>query len=174
METTLVETETATYGNTSLCYQCAKCSSGCPVSEEMDILPHQVIHLASLGLEDRVLYTDTIWICANCYACAVKCPNDIDITGVMNSLKQKALDKGITPRRPEVCTFHKVFANDIYRRGKVHELWIMGEYNLRMRKPFKNMMLAPRMFLKNKLKLRPPREVRGFRGWLKKILSRKR
>ena len=173
METTLLETETRTYGNTSLCYQCAKCSSGCPISEEMDMLPHQVIHLASLGLEQRVLSTETIWVCANCYACAVKCPNDIDITGLMNDLKQKAIAQDIAPSRPEVYQFHKVFANDVLKRGKAHELWIMGEYNLRLRKPFKNVLLAPRMFLKNKLKLKPPKQVRGFRGWVHKLLSRK-
>jgi heterodisulfide reductase subunit C len=173
METTLLETETTTFGNTALCFQCAKCSSGCPISEEMDVLPHQVIHLASLGLTKRVLSTDTIWICANCYACAVKCPNDIDITGIMNSLKQKAIERGMEPSRPEIYKFHQVFAQDVYRRGKAHELWIMGEYNMRLRKPFKNVMLAPKMFLKNKLKIRPPKQVRGFKGWLKKLLSKK-
>jgi len=167
-----LEDTNISYQNTSLCYQCAKCSSGCPIIEEMDMLPHQVIHLSSLGLEERVLNTETIWICANCYACAVKCPNDIDITGIMNKLKQMALDKGIEPKRKDVYKFHKTFANDILKRGKAHELRIMGEYNFRLRRPFKNVLLAPKMFLKNKLKIRPPKAVKGFRHWIK-ILLRK-
>lgn len=155
------------YQDTSLCYQCGKCSGGCPVIEAMDVLPHQVIHLASLGLEEKVLDTETIWICANCYACAVKCPNDIDITGVMNNLKQLAVEKGVKAKRKDIYVFHKVFTNDILRRGKVHELRIMGEYNLRLFKPFKNAMLAPKMFFKNKLYFIPPKAVRGFRRWMK-------
>ncbi|SRR6056297_107097 len=172
MEVTELEEKNISYQNTSLCYQCAKCSSGCPVIEEMDVYPHQVIHLASLGLEEKVLNTETIWICANCYACAVKCPNDIDITGIMNNLKQKALEKGIKPKRPDVYKFHQTFAQDILKRGKAHELRIMGEYNLRLRKPFKNVLLAPKMFLKNKLKIQPPKAVKGFRNWIKKLLKK--
>jgi heterodisulfide reductase subunit C len=174
MENTLLESVDETMGDSSLCYQCGKCSSGCPVGEEMDLLPHQIIHLVSLGMEDRVLDTRTIWICASCYACAVKCPNDINITSIMNDLKQKALDKGIKPKIPEVYRFHQVFTQDVFRRGKAHELFIMGEYNLRLMKPFKNILLAPQMFLKNKLKLLPPRSVKGFRGWIHKMIKMRR
>ena len=62
--------------NPSFCYQCAKCSAGCPVAEEMDLLPHQVIHAVALGEEAEVLDAETMWICAGCYTCAVRCPND--------------------------------------------------------------------------------------------------
>jgi len=174
METHLLESVNEILGDTSLCYQCAKCSNGCPVVEEMDILPHQVIHLASLGMEEKVLDSRTIWICANCYACAVKCPNDINITSVMNNLKQKAIDGGMKPKIPEVYQFHQVFTQDIIRRGKAHELFIMGEYNLRLGKPFKNVLLAPKMFLKNKLQLLPPKAVKGFRGWAHKLMAKRR
>src|SRR6056297_677675 len=169
-----LEDTNISYQNTSLCYQCAKCSSGCPIIEEMDMLPHQVIHLSSLGLEERVLDSETIWICASCYACAVKCPNDIDITGIMNALKNQASEKGIKSKRPEVYKFHKTFTEDIFRRGKAHELRIMGEYNLRLGKPFKNMLLAPKMFLNNKLKIFPPVAVKGFRKWIRRILAKRK
>lgn len=168
-----MKANTKQYGDTSLCYQCAKCSAGCPIGEELDVYPHQVIHLASLGLEDRVLDSATIWICASCYACAVKCPNDIDITGIMTKLKNLAVQRGVESKRPEVYQFHKTFTEDVFRRGKAHELRIMGEYNLRIRKPFKNILLAPKMFLKNKLKFLPPKTVKGFRGWFRKILRKK-
>ncbi|MDR3604234.1 MAG: 4Fe-4S dicluster domain-containing protein, partial [Syntrophaceae bacterium] len=35
------------------CYQCGKCSAGCPVAPEMDLLPHQLVRLAVLGDVDR-------------------------------------------------------------------------------------------------------------------------
>ncbi len=156
------------YRETSLCYQCGKCSSGCPVVEEMDIFPHLVIHLVSLGMEDQVLNNETPWICASCYACAVKCPNDIDIPGIMTQLKQLAQENGIKPKRNDIYKFHKTFTEDILRRGKVHEFRIMMEYNLRLGKPFKNATLGPKMLLKNKLHFKPPKAVKGFREWIKK------
>ncbi len=171
METTDINTEFAIRDKSSLCYQCSKCSSGCPVAEEMDLLPHQVMHLASLGLEDRVLGSETIWICANCYACAVKCPNDINITAVMNDLKKKAVEQGYDCKRPEIYQFHKVFSDEVYRRGRVHELRIMGEYNLKIKAPFKNAELAPQMFMKNKLSLLPPKKIKGFKHWIRGIRS---
>ncbi|MFC1496910.1 4Fe-4S dicluster domain-containing protein [Verrucomicrobiota bacterium] len=152
-----------------LCYQCAKCSSGCPVADKMDILPHQLIHLLSLGMEDRVLKANTIWICAGCFTCAVRCPNDIDITSVMDELRHKAIKLGIKSPIPSVMTFHKAFITDILRRGRIHELRMMGEYNLRSGKPLNNISLAPKMFLKGKLHLLPPKAVNGFRKWIKRI-----
>ncbi len=168
MEFNELEKKKILYKETTLCYQCGKCSSGCPLVEEMDMFPHIVIHLASLGLEEKVLNTDTIWICASCYACAVKCPNDIEIPGIMNQLKQMAVEKGLKPKRNEIYKFHKTFTGDILRRGKVHEFRIMLEYNLRLGKPFKNAMLGPKMLFKNKLHFTPPKEVKGFRKWLEK------
>ena len=156
------------YKDALLCYQCAKCSGGCPVAEEMDMFPHVVIHLASLGLEKTVFNSETIWICASCYACSVKCPNDIEIPNIMNQLKQMAVDEGFEPKRQDVYKFHKAFTDDILRRGKVHELRIMIEYNLRLGKLFKNAMLAPKMLFKNKLHFIPPKAVKGFRKWIKK------
>ncbi len=153
----------------SLCYQCGKCSTGCPISDSMDMLPHQVIHLLSLGMEERTLKLKTIWLCAGCYTCAVRCPNDIDVTAVMGALRQEALARGVDCPCPEVLTFHRNFLHDLGRRGRVHELRMMGEYNLRTGQPLHNASLAPKMFLKGRLSLLPPKGVRGFKKWIKKL-----
>ena len=158
--------------NPSLCYQCGKCSAGCPVADEMDLLPHQVIHLASLGMEERTLRSATIWICAGCYTCAVRCPNDINVTAVMDDLREKAIAAKVKCPRPEVLKFHQAFLADVARRGRVHELRMMGEYNLRMRNPFKNAMLGPKMFLRGRLHLLPPKGVKGFRRWVRRLWKR--
>ena len=162
---------TLTKENPALCYQCAKCSTGCPISEEMDLLPHQVIHMLSLGMRERALLANTYWFCAGCYACAVRCPNDIDVTSVMDDLRAEAIERGIRCPRPELVTFHRAFLQDIARRGRVHEMRMMGEFNLRSGKPFNNVLLAPRLFLKGRLHLLP-RGVRGFRRWIKRLWKR--
>jgi len=151
----------------SLCYQCAKCSTGCPVAGEMDMLPHQVIHLLSLGMEERALRTKTIWICAGCYTCAVRCPNDIDVTDVMGALRGRAVAEGIACPLPEALVFHRNFLRDVGRRGRVHEMRMMGEYNLRIGQPLNNADVGRKMFFKGRLRLFPPRAVRGFRRWMK-------
>ncbi len=68
------------------CYQCGKCSAGCPVAFSMDVLPSQVIRMAQLGLEE-VLDTQTIWTCAACLTCVARCPKEIDLPRIMEALR---------------------------------------------------------------------------------------
>lgn len=46
----------------NLCFQCAKCASGCPVSYAMDYTPTQLVHAIQLGLTALVLNSKTIWL----------------------------------------------------------------------------------------------------------------
>ncbi|SKC76765.1 4Fe-4S dicluster domain-containing protein [Maledivibacter halophilus] len=69
------------------CYQCMKCSSGCPFIEEMDYKPHQMIKLIKLGLFEKVLKSESLWICASCMACSSRCPRDIEPAKVFEGLR---------------------------------------------------------------------------------------
>lgn len=69
------------------CIQCGKCSAGCPASEGMDILPHQVIRLLQTGQLDKVMESKTIWRCASCFTCAQRCPREIDIAKVLEAVR---------------------------------------------------------------------------------------
>ncbi len=69
-----------------LCFQCGACSSGCPMTQEMDYLPSKVIRMAQLGLEEA-LDSKTIWVCTTCFNCEVRCPRGIDIANVMEALR---------------------------------------------------------------------------------------
>jgi heterodisulfide reductase subunit C len=53
----------------------------------MDIHPHMVLRTIMFGLTD-VLESNTIWLCASCFMCAERCPRDIDMARVMESLRQ--------------------------------------------------------------------------------------
>jgi heterodisulfide reductase subunit C len=74
--------------NLLACYQCGKCSAGCPVVAQMDILPNQIVRLAQLGLEDDLLESKAIWVCASCMTCNVRCPKGINIAEVIEVLRQ--------------------------------------------------------------------------------------
>lgn len=79
--------------NLFVCYQCGKCSAGCPAVDDMDILPNQIIRYAQLGLKDELLESRAIWVCASCMTCNVRCPKGINIAEVIEALRQLLLRK---------------------------------------------------------------------------------
>jgi heterodisulfide reductase subunit C len=82
--------------NYKRCYQCKTCSLSCPFTTDMDYLPHQLIRKAQLGELSDLLSSKTIWYCASCETCVTRCPNQIDIPRLMDSLRQMALQKRAT------------------------------------------------------------------------------
>jgi heterodisulfide reductase subunit C len=79
--------------NLLACYQCGKCSAGCPAVSEMDILPNQIIRFAQLGFKEELLESKSIWICASCFTCNARCPKGINIAEVIEALRQILLRK---------------------------------------------------------------------------------
>ena len=86
--------------NLNLCYQCGKCSAGCPMSFAMDLLPNQIVRLVQLGLEDDIGKSRTIWLCASCLTCTVRCPKGVDISRVMEALRLITLRKNVDVIEP--------------------------------------------------------------------------
>ncbi len=84
------------------CYQCGKCSAGCPMASHMDILPNQVIRMAQLGMKEKLLASRTIWTCVSCFTCNSRCPKNIRIAEVMESLRQTALRNGLRDDRLKI------------------------------------------------------------------------
>lgn len=87
--------ETLSGQNLYACYQCGKCSAGCPIVSSMDILPNQIARLVQLGEEQSVLGSKTIWLCASCLQCVSRCPKGVDIARIMDSLRNVILRKGL-------------------------------------------------------------------------------
>lgn len=79
--------------NLLACYQCGKCSAGCPAVSQMDILPNQIIRLAQLGQEDELLASNAIWLCASCMTCNTRCPKGINIAEVIEAIRLILLRK---------------------------------------------------------------------------------
>ncbi len=76
------------------CYQCGKCSAGCPMGEAMDLLPNQIIRLLQMGQVEDVKKSKTIWICASCFTCEARCPKGVDLSKIMEALRVLLLRKG--------------------------------------------------------------------------------
>ncbi|WP_287153215.1 4Fe-4S dicluster domain-containing protein [Candidatus Solincola tengchongensis] len=152
-----------------LCFQCGKCSTGCLFTPAMDLLPHQAMKLVQLGEEERLLSSRTIWICASCVTCTARCPNDIDVAGVIDALRQMALEKGVRPAERNVPLFHFCFLGNIRATGRISEPVLMGAYKALSGDLFSDIGLAVEMLRKGKIKL-VPSLVRGRRE-IRRIFS---
>jgi heterodisulfide reductase subunit C len=97
----------------------------------MDIYPDEVIRRLTLGQLDRVLTSDTIWVCSACETCTTRCPNLVDIAGVMDHLKELALRRGIQTPQKRSRVFHESFLTEIRKRGRVFEGGLMQRYMMR-------------------------------------------
>jgi heterodisulfide reductase subunit C len=77
------------------CMQCGTCSGSCPMLEEMQISPRQLVALAHFGLSDLLLKADTVWLCASCHTCEARCPRGLDLPKLMEAIRQVALRKNV-------------------------------------------------------------------------------
>ena len=122
------------------CYQCGTCSGSCPAIEAMDHSPRAIMHLIQLGREETVLSSRTPWVCASCYACAVRCPREIDITDLMASLRRLAVESAVPSVRS--MAFERTFLDIVRRDGRMFELEMLLRYKLRSG-PLDLVQLAP-------------------------------
>lgn len=156
--------------NVYLCYQCVKCSSGCPVAEFFDWQPNQIMRALQLGQEDIALQSETPWLCASCQTCTTRCPQDLDIAGIMEWLTREALERGIKPPVPEVKIFNDAFMREVRIWGRAYEPGMMVE--MKLRDPgsmFDDIDLYTRMLKKMKVSFipsfgHPPRNVKPVAG----------
>lgn len=128
------------------CIQCGTCTGSCPVSYTMDITPRELIALFRAGEIETILSSRTIWICASCYACTVRCPQDVRLTDIMYALKRLAIDNEIFPRRFPVHSLSKSFVGYTNRFGRSYEPGLIVSYSLKTN-PLKLFGMIP-MFLR--------------------------
>lgn len=141
------------------CYQCGKCSAGCPVSSDMDYPPSLLIRKLQTGMpehEDEVLRSKSIWYCLSCEMCISRCPMEVDIPPVMDYLRHESLRLNkANPAAKNIIKFHKAFLNSIKKTGRLYEMGLIIDYKSRSFNLLQDVTLAPTMFAKGKLKLLP-------------------
>ncbi len=76
------------------CYQCGKCTAGCPLADSMDIVPNEMMRLVMLGEIDKLLSCKAIWLCTSCFQCGTRCPKGIEVHRVFEALRSLALRGG--------------------------------------------------------------------------------
>jgi heterodisulfide reductase subunit C len=141
--------------NLSDCYQCGKCSGGCPVLPDIEISPNRIIRMVLLGLEDEALGSESIWYCIACGTCNGRCPMGIDIIRIMDALRYLTRDIHHPRGSMEVWTFYQAFLDCVRQFGRLSEIGLMGGYNINSGRLLTNMVKAPWFFMKGKLTLSP-------------------
>jgi len=182
--------------NIRLCYQCGKCSAGCPICQEMDASPNQIIRYIQLGLKEQSLSKNTIWLCASCQTCSTRCPQQLDLAKIMDSLRilyqheslQQSVPFSTSAKdfghrfynsllnglqmdvRSNVNAFSNLFLKMVRHYGRQFETGLIYNYNVNSGFLFSNVLKGPMMLMKAKINLIPENVKR--REKVEKIFSK--
>jgi heterodisulfide reductase subunit C len=112
------------------CIQCGTCSGSCPTSHTMEYTPREIIAALRAGMLDRVLTSNTMWMCSSCYGCTVRCPSGIKLTDVMYALKSLAMKHGVRPREVSTPALQEAFVAEVEAHGRNGEVGLMRRFFL--------------------------------------------
>jgi heterodisulfide reductase subunit C len=160
-QTFLVEVQERCGENLELCYQCLKCTVGCPTAPHMDFNPNTIVRMIQFGLRREVLESNAIWLCVSCETCGTRCPNEIDIGLLMDALREMSLEEGCRPKERGIVVLHNAFMESIRRGGRVHEATMLMEYKLRSGDYWTDLIPGMKLFMKGKIPLFPGR-IKGI------------
>jgi heterodisulfide reductase subunit C len=124
------------------CVQCGTCSGSCPNVLWMDHSPRKIIALARAGMRQEVLSGNSMWCCATCHLCTVRCPRGIEMPELMHVLECMATREGLANGRVSTPAMYRTLVNAVKGQGRVHELGLMGRFFLRTN-PLAALRMAP-------------------------------
>lgn len=141
--------------NVDICYQCGKCSAGCPVRHFMTDAPNKIVRMVQLGFDDEALRSSTPWLCASCLLCSSRCPNNFNLAAFMDAVREIAVSDGIDAGDKNSLNFHKAFLDQIRKFGRSYEAGLVASYKLKSLDLLQDVDSAPELYMKGKLTLFP-------------------
>ena len=155
------------------CLQCGTCTASCPTSTAMDCSPREIIGALRAGMLDRVLNSNTVWLCTSCYLCDVRCPAGIPITDIMCELKRFGVKHGVYPTKSTTtAVLAQAFVESVDRYGRNHEPEMIAKYYLRTG-PLKSLgQIAVRLRLLKRGRMRfLPHRIKGMASLRKMMVA---
>jgi heterodisulfide reductase subunit C len=123
----------------------------------MDYPPNQIIRMLMLGMKEEVLKSKTIWVCMGCNTCTTRCIRDIEVAGVMDILRQKAIKAGYIEHAKGVISFNDSFLWTVRSFGRLFEPGMAIINNVRLGNFMKDMQFGLPLMLKGKASMLPHR-----------------
>jgi heterodisulfide reductase subunit C len=117
----------------------------------MELVPAQIMHAAQLNLKEMILKANSIWLCASCETCTTRCPQDIDISKVMDSLRIIARREKVKAKIPLVPIFYNLNLLTLRFVGCIYELGVAGYMRFRAGTLIKDLPIAKAFINKRKL-----------------------
>lgn len=160
----------------ALCMQCGMCSGSCPIGTAMDEGPRKLFMMIRAGMKEAVLTANTVWNCTQCYNCVVRCPRQIPVTTILQSLATVAVQEGYAPQQP-TAKFSRAFWFSVRRFGRTDERMVTAFYYFSygltegLRRARENMAIALRMVKSRRMHLGAPHRARGA-AELRSIIAR--
>lgn len=126
------------------------------MNAEMDVKTHRVVRGLLLGQKDKLLQSNSIWVCSGCKTCKQRCPNGIDSGALMDYLRKvRIAEMGAPTEHTNVAAFHDSFLDSVASHGRVYELGMIMKYKFKTGEFTKDMNLGMEMFKRGKLALLP-------------------
>jgi len=156
------------------CIQCGICTGSCPTANNWDYPPRRAIAMVRAGLREELLSSNSMWFCASCYTCTVRCPRDIKPADIMHALEVLAVRSGLSTKHSRTPVMYQCFVDSAKGNGRVYELGMMIKLFLKTN-PFAALKLASvgmGLFLHGRLPLQPTR-IKGMKDF-KAIMDKAR
>jgi quinone-modifying oxidoreductase subunit QmoC len=159
-----------------LCMQCGMCSGSCPIGDAMDNGPRKLFMMIRAGMKEEVLTSNTVWNCTQCYNCTVRCPRQIRVTAILQSLASVAAREGFAPNKP-TGKFSWAFWLSLKWFGRTDERLVTAfyyfSYGLKegIRRALENMPIAIKMVKTKRMGLGLPHRAKGA-GQLRAIVAK--
>jgi heterodisulfide reductase subunit C len=95
----------------------------------MDHTPRQLFAMLRAELEEEVLESNTPWFCVSCYLCTVRCPQEVEITDIMYTIKTLAIAEGRSAAN-KARDFSESFIGYVERYGRSFEFGLATRHSL--------------------------------------------
>ncbi len=152
------------------CFQCKKCTNGCPVVTIVDTPPSEIIRRLQLNAGDDILKSDLVWMCASCETCFSRCPMKIDMAAVMDALRIMAAKKTIPARAGKVNKFNNAFLRTVKMFGRTYDIGMIAAYKIKTLNLLQDTDKFPAMIRKRKIALFP--NFGGDKKYIRRIFKR--
>ena len=136
------------------CYQCGKCTAGCPLADAFEYKPNQIIRLVMLDKIDKILDSNSIYLCLSCDICSSRCPQEVHISTIMNFIRNESWKIGEFKNK-NISRFYNLFLRILGKFGRSYEPGLIMGLNVLSGKFFNDSDIALKILGKRKIKMLP-------------------